>query len=627
MTLSTTSSVQKYNGDGATTVFAFPYEFFAAAHLQVSLVDIASGTVTPQTIVTNYTVSGAGNPAGGAVTMLVAPALGQRLNIQRVVPLLQTVDFQSGDTFSPTTLDQALDYITMALQQIEDLASGASIAPVIGGGNTFLNLGAGHGVYAQTIGSQVQLKGIVQGANITITEDATGITIAGPGLAGALTVANNLTDVAARQTALNNLTAVAGATNEFVLTKDTASGNAIWKVVPTGGAGEANTASNLGAGLGLWKQKVGVDLQFKSLVQGANITLTSNANDVTIAATGEANSAVNIGVAGTGIFTSKSGVNIQLKGIAGGNGITVTNNATDITASVNQAFSPIWTGAHTFQVGGALPLAADYGMTQTAPNPAYITRIDPGTRNDAKVGAALVVASKVSGGGAGNYAEWNAILAIEDHSNGSTGNVPLYTKGFKYGTSAMWAGVFEASNRGGSLVGNLYGMEIDLISDGDCGASAPSFPSGHIGIGLFYGAKTNTGMAGAATKQGVGVLIQPAYGGRDNLYEGVAVRGAGGGNGALSQVDRAYTAAAIGLSAYSASGQYSVATIDLSASTASPIGIDLAPGSWLKFRSGTSGGATVNAWYFGAFVPTWFGAIAIKVDATTCYIPVCSNHP
>jgi hypothetical protein len=49
-----------------------------------------------------------------------------------------------------------------------------------------------------------------------------------------------------------------------------------------GGGGEANTASNLGAGEGVFAQKVGVDLQFKSLLAGSNITLSSGANEITI---------------------------------------------------------------------------------------------------------------------------------------------------------------------------------------------------------------------------------------------------------------------------------------------------------------------------------------------------------
>lgn len=54
------------------------------------------------------------------------------------------------------------------------------------------------------------------------------------------------------------------------------------------GTGEANTASNLGAGEGIFAQKSGVDLQFKSLIAGSNITLTPSANEITIASTGSA---------------------------------------------------------------------------------------------------------------------------------------------------------------------------------------------------------------------------------------------------------------------------------------------------------------------------------------------------
>jgi hypothetical protein len=52
------------------------------------------------------------------------------------------------------------------------------------------------------------------------------------------------------------------------------------------GSGEANTASNVGAGSGVFKQKSGVDLQFKTLVAGSNITLTPATDTITIAASG-----------------------------------------------------------------------------------------------------------------------------------------------------------------------------------------------------------------------------------------------------------------------------------------------------------------------------------------------------
>jgi hypothetical protein len=52
------------------------------------------------------------------------------------------------------------------------------------------------------------------------------------------------------------------------------------------GIGEANTASNVGAGVGVFQAKSGVEFRFKTLVEGANVTLTPGSDTVTIAASG-----------------------------------------------------------------------------------------------------------------------------------------------------------------------------------------------------------------------------------------------------------------------------------------------------------------------------------------------------
>lgn len=63
--------------------------------------------------------------------------------------------------------------------------------------------------------------------------------------------------------------------------------NGVASDMSVSGAGEANTASNVGSGgVGVFAAKSSVDLQFNSLVAGTGITVVSNANLITITATG-----------------------------------------------------------------------------------------------------------------------------------------------------------------------------------------------------------------------------------------------------------------------------------------------------------------------------------------------------
>jgi hypothetical protein len=101
------------------------------------------------------------------------------------------------------------------------------------------------------------------------------------------------------------------------------------------GAGEVNTASNIGAGTGtIFAQKTGVDLEFKSLVAGSGVTLTNNADSIQIDATGagggEVNTGANLG-AGEGVFAQKNGVALEFKSLVAGTGVTITNTATELT--------------------------------------------------------------------------------------------------------------------------------------------------------------------------------------------------------------------------------------------------------------------------------------------------------
>lgn len=101
-----------------------------------------------------------------------------------------------------------------------------------------------------------------------------------------------------------------------------------------GGGGEPNTASNVGTGEGeVYKEKNIYDLRLKTIKAGSNITVTNNIDDITItgSATGENNTASNVGTGEGLVYKEKSGIDLRLKSIKAGLNITVTNNTDDIT--------------------------------------------------------------------------------------------------------------------------------------------------------------------------------------------------------------------------------------------------------------------------------------------------------
>ena len=115
-------------------------------------------------------------------------------------------------------------------------------------------------------------SGIVSGETHIHTGVTAGGGVSGPPVGGGggpavvLDIIDGGTGESTAQEAIDALSQVAGATDEYVLTKDTATQKALWKPAVGAGGGEVNTASNVGTdGLGVFKQKTGVDLEFKNV--------------------------------------------------------------------------------------------------------------------------------------------------------------------------------------------------------------------------------------------------------------------------------------------------------------------------------------------------------------------------
>lgn len=95
------------------------------------------------------------------------------------------------------------------------------------------------------------------------------------------------------------------------------------------------TGANVGSGTGLIFRDVAGGatrtLNFKSLIQGTGVTITNNADDITIAATGtgEVNLGANVGAGTAEVFRDKTSVTLNFRELAGVNGLSVVES-TDI---------------------------------------------------------------------------------------------------------------------------------------------------------------------------------------------------------------------------------------------------------------------------------------------------------
>lgn len=77
----------------------------------------------------DYTLTGAGNPAGGALTATTAPADDTTLVVRRIVPETQETDYPDGGAFPASGHEQALDKLTMLIQQHSEEIARALILP------------------------------------------------------------------------------------------------------------------------------------------------------------------------------------------------------------------------------------------------------------------------------------------------------------------------------------------------------------------------------------------------------------------------------------------------------------------------------------------------------------------
>lgn len=104
----------QYTGDAAQVAFTYPFAIFADADIEVY------ENAELKALTTDYTVTGAGNSAGGTVTFVTAPGSGVIVTLRRNIAVSRTTDFQESGEFRAKVINDELDKMTAQIQQVED---------------------------------------------------------------------------------------------------------------------------------------------------------------------------------------------------------------------------------------------------------------------------------------------------------------------------------------------------------------------------------------------------------------------------------------------------------------------------------------------------------------------------
>lgn len=187
----------------------------------------------------------------------------------------------------------------------------------------------------------------------------------------------------------------------------------------TGGSGEANTASNLaGTGVGIWKDKSSVDLRFKRLKAGTNITITDNTDSVTISSTGGGAvelSSITAASATNSINNTQYKQNWNWTSLAGDTALVLNSTSTAAASNAQVGFGVLLKGANATSSQSTTAATFYNGHTGTSStNTAARFLAESGTVNVAANFNPLIIIQR---GGATN-ASGNG---IHFYSNGGAG--------------------------------------------------------------------------------------------------------------------------------------------------------------------------------------------------------------
>jgi hypothetical protein len=434
MTISSTQTRISYNGNGVTTEFAFPYLFLAAADLEVRLV-AANGAVTLLTLNTDYTVTGVGDDNGGEITLNVAPAVGARLVLNRVMDLVQEIDYITGDPFPAQTHERGLDRLTMMVQQHEERLDRTLQLPITSEADASaidpeaveVVAGIADEVTAVAlidddvstvagIDDDVSTVAGISGNVTTVAGISSNVTSVAGNASNINTVATNISNVNAVGSNISNVNAVAGnatninAVNANKTNIDTVAGISGDVTTVAGIAGDVAAVENIAANV---TTVAGIQANVTTVAGiSANVTTVANNNANVTAVAGNAS---NINTVATNIANVNAvGSNISNVNAVAGNATNinaVASNATNVNTVATNIANVNTVGGISGNVTTVAGIAAN--VTSVAGNASNINQVasDTVAINAASANATAAAASATAAAGSATNAANSAALA------------------------------------------------------------------------------------------------------------------------------------------------------------------------------------------------------------------------
>ena len=258
----------------------------------------------------------------------------------------------------------------------------------------------------------------------------------------------------------------------------------------SGGAGEINTASNVGtAGVGVFKQKTGVNLEFKKINAGnAAVTITDDT----------ANSEVDIAIAGNGV-TNALLAQMPANTIKGNN-TGATANAADLTAAQAKAVLAITSA----DVSGLAAIAASGSAADLSSGLLPAARFDD-TAHGARAGGTLHAAATTSVSGFLSAADKTKLDGVATGANAyghpnHTGDVTSVADGATTIAANAVTNTKAADMPANTLKGNNTGATADPADLNGGQATALLDPFIASGAGSKKGLVPDPGSTAGATK-------------------------------------------------------------------------------------------------------------------------------